>query len=313
MKVFVAGATGVIGRRLVPLLVGAGHEVTGMTRSKANAERLRGSGVTPAVCDALDAEAVATAVTRAEPEVVIHELTDLPPAIDLRKKEVYAATNRLRREGTRNLVRAAGAAGARRVVAQSIAFAYAPTGPATVDEDHPLYLDAPPPWVSAVQAVDELERIVVGEGDRGPEGVVLRYGFFYGPGSAYASDGHFAHEVRRRRLPIVGGGDGVFSLIHVDDAAAATVAALEHGDPGVYNVVDDEPAPMREWVPVYANVLDAKRPLRVPKPVARLVAGEVAVMMATRLRGASNERAKRELGWQPRYSSWRTGFREALG
>lgn len=313
MRVFVAGATGVIGRRLVPRLTEVGHEVTGMMRSEANAERLRAAGAAPVVCDALDAEAVATVVTRAEPEVVIHELTDLPRAIDLRKEDAYAGTNRLRREGTRNLVRAAAAAGARRVVAQSIAFAYAPTGPAIVDEDHPLYLDAPSPWVSAVQAVDELERVVVGEGDRGPEGVVLRYGFFYGPGSAYASDGHFAHEVRRRRLPIVGGGDGVFSLIHVDDAAGATVAALDRGDPGVYNVVDDEPAPMREWVPVYADVLGAKRPLRVPKLVARLAAGEVAVTMATRLRGASNERARRELGWQPRYPSWRTGFREALG
>jgi len=312
MKVFLAGATGVIGRRLVPLLVERGHEVTGMTRSEEKAPALREAGATPAVCDVFDAEAVRAAVARSEAEAVIHQLTDLPQELKPRQLErAYAANDRIRREGTRNLVEAAAAAGARRVVAQSIAFVYAPSGPTVVDEEHPLYEDAPPPFTDSVAAVEELERAVTG--DRRFEGLALRYGFFYGSGSAYAGDGYVAGEVRRRRFPQIGHGDGVFSFIHVDDAAAATVAALEGGDPGIYNVVDDEPAPMREWLPVYADAVGAKRPMRVPKLIARLVAGSYAVMLATELRGASNDRAKRELGWHPRHASWRTGFREALG
>ncbi len=218
----------------------------------------------------------------------------------------------MRREGTRNLVRAAVGAGARRLVAQSIAFVYAPSGPSVVDEEHPLWHGAPRPFGAAVAAVDELERSVLDPGT-GLEGVVLRYGFFYGPGTSYASDGYLAGEVRRRRFPRIGRGAGVFSFIHVDDAASATVAGLDRGSPGAYNVVDDDPAPMSEWLPYYATTLGAKPPLRVPKLVARLVAGAYAVMLATELRGASNARAKRELAWEPRHPSWRAGFRDALG
>lgn len=312
MRVFVAGASGVIGRRLVPLLLEAGHEVTGMTRSEERAARIRSAGADAVVCDVFDAPSLRAAVTDARPDTVVHQLTDLPAALKPRGLEdAYAANDRVRRAGTRNLVDAALAAGARRFVAQSIAFAYAPSGPAVLDESHPLWHEAPAPFAGAVSAVEELERTATTD-DR-LEGIVLRYGFFYGPGSAYAADGYIGGEVRRRRFPLVGRGGGVFSFIHVDDAAGAAVAALDRGAPGVYNVVDDEPAPMREWLPVYAEALGAKPPLRVPKLVARLVGGEYAVMLATELRGASNARAKRELGWEPRYATWRTGFREALG
>ncbi len=242
----------------------------------------------------------------------MHELTDLPPALDPRKMEEQAAGNdRIRTEGTRNLVAAARAAGARRVVAQSIAFAYAPTGDAPKTEDEPLWDDAPWPWSRSIRALHDLEDAVTRTD--GIEGLVLRYGFFYGPGSTYAGDGHLAREVRRRRLPVVGGGTGVFSFIHVDDAAAATVAAIARGAPGVYNVVDDEPAAMREWVPAYAEALGAKPPRRVPAWLARLLAGRYTASMGTQLRGSSNEKAKQALGWQPRHPSWRQGFREALG
>jgi nucleoside-diphosphate-sugar epimerase len=243
---------------------------------------------------------------------MIHELTDLPPGLDPRKAEEQTAGNdRIRKEGTRNLAAAAAAAGVRRMIAQSIAFAYAPAGSPIKEEGDPLFDDAPWPFSRNVEALKELESTVTQT--EGLEGLVLRYGFFYGPGSGYASDGYVADQVRRRRFPLVGEGSGVFSYIHVDDAAAATVAAVERGRPGVYNIVDDDPAPMSEWLPAYAEVLGAKKPHRVPKLVARFVAGRYATMLATELRGAANERAKRELGWSPRYPSWRQGFREALG
>jgi nucleoside-diphosphate-sugar epimerase len=312
MRVFLAGATGVIGRRLLPLLVKGGHQVTAMTRRDERLAGLREAGATPVVCDVFDAEGVRAAMEAAQPEAVLHELTDLPPNIDPRKMEEQAAGNdRIRTEGTRNLIAAAVAAGARRVVAQSIAFAYAPSGAGSKKEDDPLWDDAPWPWSRSVQALHELEdRVTQTEGI---EGTVLRYGFFYGPGSAYAGDGHFAGEVRRRRLPVVGKGTGVFSFIHVDDAAAATVAAMERGAPGIYNVVDDDPAPMRDWVPAYADAVGAKPPRRVPTWLARLIGGRYTAAMATQLRGASNTKAKDELGWQPRHPSWREGFRTALG
>jgi len=312
MRVFLAGATGVIGRRLLPRLLEAGHDVTAITRREDRAAALREAGAVPAVCDVFDTEAVRAAIERASPEVVVHELTDLPPAIDPRKMEEQAAGNdRIRTEGTRNLVAAAVAAGARRMVAQSIAFAYAPTGEGPKREHEALWDDAPWPWSRSVDALHELEDAVTKT--EGIEGLALRYGFFYGPGTSYAPSGFFAREVGRRRFPVVGRGSGVFSFIHVDDAADATVAAVERGAPGIYNVVDDEPAPLREWLPVYADAIGAKRPWRVPRFVARLLAGQYAVSMATELRGASNERAKAELGWAPRYGSWRQGFRETLG
>jgi nucleoside-diphosphate-sugar epimerase len=312
VRVFLAGATGVIGRRLLPRLLEEGHEVTAMTRSEERAAALREAGAVPVVCDVFDAEGVRAAMERAQPEVVVHELTDLPPALEPRKMEEQLAGNdRIRTEGTRNLVAAAVAAGARRMVAQSIAFAYAPTGDRLKTEMDPLWDDAPWPWKRSVQALHDLEEAVTGTD--GLEGLVLRYGFFYGPGSSYASDGFWAREVRRRRFPVVAKGTGTFPFIHVDDAADATVAAVTRGAPGIYNVVDDEPAPLREWLPAYAEAVGAKKPWRVPRFVARLFAGEYATMLATELRGASNERAKAELGWAPRHPSWRQGFREALG
>ena len=310
MRIFVAGATGVIGRRLVPLLVSAGHEVTGMTRSPERAEALRASGAAAVVCDAFDRDGVVAAVAAARPEVVIHQLTDIPPALNMRRYEREMEGNdRLRREGTRNLVDGALAAGSRRVVAQSIAFLYAPSGDAVKTEEAPLYLDAQHGFRRSVEALQELERLVLET--EGIEGVVLRYGFFYGPGTAFAPDGPIAATVRKRGFPIVGDGGGVFSFVHVDDAARATVLAVERGRPGAYNVVDDDPAAVREWLPVYAASLSAKPPRRVPKVVARLAAGAYGVDLMTRFRGASNEKAKRELGWEPEYRTWRTGFYEA--
>lgn len=310
MRVFLAGATGVVGSRLLPRLLEAGHDVTAMTRREDRAGVLRELGAVPAVCDVFDSDALRAAVERSSPEVVVHELTDLPPALDPRKMEQQLAGNdRIRTEGTRNLVAAAVAAGARRMVAQSVAFAYAPTGDSVKREDDPLWDDAAWPWSRSIAALHELEDAVTRT--EGLEGLVLRYGFFYGPGSSYGPSGYFAREVGRRRFPVVGKGSGVFSFIHVDDAADATVAAVERGAPGIYNVTDDEPAPMREWLPVYADAIGAKRPWRVPRFVARLLAGQYAVSLATELRGASNEHAKAELGWAPRYGSWRQGFRAA--
>jgi nucleoside-diphosphate-sugar epimerase len=312
VRVFLAGATGVIGRRLLPRLLEARHDVTAMTRREERAVALREAGAVPAVVDVFDEEAVRTAVERAAPDVLVHELTDLPRALNPRKMEEQLAGNdRIRTEGTRNLVEAAVAAGTPRVVAQSIAFAYPPTGDALKREEDPLWDDAPWPWSRSVAALRELEGDVTNTD--GIDGLVLRYGFFYGPGTPYASRGFWEREVRRRRFPVVGRGDGVFSFIHVDDAADATVAAVERGSPGIYNVVDDEPAPMRDWLPVYAEAIGAKPPRRVPRFVARLLAGPYVVMLGTELRGASNERAKAELGWAPHYASWRQGFREARG
>jgi 2-alkyl-3-oxoalkanoate reductase len=247
----------------------------------------------------------------ARPEVVVNELTDIPKAVNPRKFEEQFATNdRLRREGTRNLMRAAEAVGARRMISQSIAFAYAPADTLR-SEDDPLFDDAPAPWGSSVAAVRALEEATLGS--ESVEGVVLRYGYFYGPGTAYAGDGATARMVRKRAFPLVGGGTAVYSLIHIDDAALATVAALERGAPGVYNVVDDDPAPIREWLPEYAAALEARPPRRVPKFVARIGGGRLGVYMLTGLQGATNDKAKRELGWTPRWPSWRQGFREALG
>jgi nucleoside-diphosphate-sugar epimerase len=310
MRVFLAGATGVIGRRLAPLLIAEGHEVTGMTRSSQRAEALRAMGVQPVIADALDEPAVAAAVRQAAPQAVIHQLTSLPRRIDPRKmRRDFELNDRLRSEGTRILVDAARAAGAGRILAQSIAFAYAPGPPGTLHgESDPLYLDAPEPFRRSARAVDALEGTVTGAG-----GTVLRFGYFYGPGSAISRGGSIAEDVARRRFPVVGRGAGVWSFIHVDDAARATVAALDRGEPGPYNIVDDDPAPVAQWLPALAAELGAAKPLRVPALVARIAAGSYGVATMTRAQGASNEKAKRELGWTPAYPSWREGFRAALG
>jgi nucleoside-diphosphate-sugar epimerase len=310
MRVFLAGATGAIGRRLVPMLLAEGHQVTGMTRSAEKADALRATGAEPVVADALDGAAVEAAVREAQPEAIIHQLTALPQRIDPRKIERdFVLNDRLRSEGTRLLVDAAKAAGARRIVAQSIAFAYAPGAPGALHRERdPLFLDAPQSFRRSALALADLESTVLGA-----SGIVLRYGYFYGPGTSISSGGSMAQDLGRRRLPIVGRGTGVWSFIHIDDAARATVAALAHDGSGVYNIVDDDPAPVAEWIPALAHAVNAPRPWRVPAPIARLVAGGYGVTVMTRGQGASNELAKRELGWQPIYTSWREGFQTALG
>jgi nucleoside-diphosphate-sugar epimerase len=310
MRVFLAGASGVIGRTLVPKLVAAGHELTGTTRSEERAQAIRAAGAHAAVVDVFDADRLREAVARARPEVLIHELTSLPDRLDFRKKGIYEPTNRVRTEGTRILLDAAREADARRFVCQSIAFVYRPEGARVKTEDEPLMEDIPGSFGSGIRALHEMEAMVLGA--EAAEGVVLRYGFFYGPGTYYGDGGTTTADVRRRRMPIVGRGSGVFSFIHVDDAADATVAAVERGAPGVYNVVDDEPAPMSEWLPVFARAAGARRPLRVPAWLARFVGGREVPTFALELRGASNEKAKRELGWRPAHPTWRTGFRDSL-
>ena len=310
MRVFLAGATGAIGAPLLERLLADGHEVIGMTRSPAKVGALRAAGAEPVVADGLDAQAVRDAVVKARADAVIHELTAIPPRLDPRKiVRDFALTDRLRTEGTRNLLAAAQTAAASRFIAQSIAFAYEPGPAGTVHgEQDPLIVSPPPQFERSARAIAELERQTLAA-----EGIVLRYGYFYGPGSSISTRGALAGEVAKRRLPIVGGGSGVWSFVHVRDAAEATVAALTRGEAGAYNVVDDEPASMGTWLPEYATALGAPRPLRVPAWIARFMAAGFVVGTATQLRGASNARAKAELEFSPRYPSWRQGFREALG
>jgi nucleoside-diphosphate-sugar epimerase len=312
MRVFVAGATGVIGRPLIRRLLEAGHEVIGTTRSSDRADGLRELGVTPAVLDARDTAALRSAVIEAAPEAVINQLTNLPNKMNLRRsEETFGATNELRGKAGPALAGAAAEAGVRRLIAQSVCFFYASTGKRAHGEDDPL-LELPPelPAGQGLVALEALERSAVET--PGLEGVVLRYGYFYGPEVEMVPGGFDRNDVRKRRAAIVGKGTGIFSLVHVDDAVAATIAALDRGD-GIYNVCDDDPAPQAEWLPAYAQAIGAKPPRRVPLWLAKLVAGKQAATLATRLEGASNEKAKRELGWQPRYPSWRQGFRGALG
>jgi 2-alkyl-3-oxoalkanoate reductase len=322
MKVFVAGATGVLGRELVPQLVARGHEVVGMTRSASKQDLVRSLGARPVVVDALDPDAVAQAVASAGPEVIVHQLTALSGPMsmrDARHPERSAGaimTNRLRTEATDHLLAAGRAVGARRFVAQSFgAFRFARAGGPVHTEADPIGPDDPPAaalrtlqagYLYLEQAVTTIEW---------GEGLALRYGGFYGPGTGIsrAPDALMAAPVRKRRFPIVGDGGGVLSHIHVEDAAAATAIAVERGRPGVYYVVDDEPAPVWEWLPVLASALGAKPPRRIPRWLGRLAAGEAATAMMTEARGASNEKAKRELGWTPRYASWRQGFAQGLG
>jgi len=304
MRVFVTGATGALGRYLVPGLVAAGHEVTATTRTPGKVAQLRQAGAEPVVVDGLDREGVIAAVKSAAPEVIVHEMTALAGLRSLRNPDkTFAATNELRTRGTDNLLAAAGQAGTRRVIAQGYAGAGPDrrSGPLKTEED-------PPDWRpirSAVQgpaAIAYVEKTVPAEA---PEGLVLRYGGFYGPG---ASD-FLLEMLRKRQVPVIGGGTGVWSFIEITDAAAATIAAVEHGAPGLYNVVDDDPAPVAEWLPYLAKVAGAKPPLRVPAWLGRLLAGEFVVSQMTTSRGFSNEKARKELSWEPRYASWREGFR----
>lgn len=307
MRVFVAGATGAIGRQLVPRLVAAGHEVTGMTRSPEKKALLEDLGAEPVVADALDAEQVAGAVATARPEVIVHELTAIGP-LDLKHFDrAFAATNRLRTEGTDHLLSAGQAVGVKRFVAQSFFAAYTRTGPMVKSEDAEFGVTAPKEMREGVAAIKHVEDAVLGA--TWTEGIVLRYGGFYGPGTSMAPGEDMPEAIRAGKFPVVGGGGGVWSFIHIEDAADATVAAIERGRPGVYNVADDEPAAVRVWLPEYAAMLGGRRPRRVPRWVARLFAGETGVMMMTELRGVSNAKARRELGWQPAHASWRQGLR----
>jgi 2-alkyl-3-oxoalkanoate reductase len=303
MRVFVVGASGAIGTRLVPQLIERDHEVIGTCRSPDKAERLRALGAEPVVLDALDARAVREAVATAEPDAIVHQATALADVrFSKNLDRSFAHTNRLRTEGTDALLAAAREAGVRRFVAQSYAnLRYAPEGGPVKTEDDPLDSTPVPGMRETVAAMRHLDQTVTDAG-----GIALRYGNFYG-----APNDGLLEPVRKRQFPIVGNGGGVASFIHLNDAAAATVLALEHDGPAIYNIVDDEPAPVREWLPVLANTLGAKPPRRFPVWLARLFAGGPGMVMGTEARGASNAKAKRELGWTLRYPSWRQGFAEA--
>jgi nucleoside-diphosphate-sugar epimerase len=300
MRVFVAGATGAIGARLVPQLVERGHEVIGTARTPERARRLENQGAEPVVLDLLDRRAVHAALLAARPDAIVHQATALSGGPDTRHFDrSFAATNRLRTEGTDALLAGAEAAGIRRFVAQSYAgWPSGRSGALVKTEEEPLDPDPLPDMRETLGAIRHLEHRVVGAG-----GLALRYGGFYG-----SLDDVQLEPVRKRKLPVVGDGEGVWSFVHLDDAAGATVLALEHGDPGVYNVVDDDPAPVREWLPALAEAIGAKPPRHVPAWLARTLAGDVGVALMTQVRGASNGKAKRELGWTLRYPSWRQGF-----
>lgn len=309
MRIFVTGATGALGRHLVPGLVAAGHQVTATTRTRGKVAQLREAGAEPVVVDGLDREAVIAAVRGAAPEVVVHEMTALAGMRSFRNPDkAFAATNELRTRGTDNLLAAAAQAGTRRVIAQG----YAGAGPDKPSGGRLKTEEDPPDWrpirtaVRGPAAIRYVEQTVPEEA---PEGIVLRYGSFYGPGS---SD-FLLEMLRKRQVPVIGGGTGVWSFIEITDAAAATLAAVDGGAPGVYNVVDDDPAPVAEWLPYLAEVAGAKPPLRVPAWLGRLLAGEFVVAQMTTSRGFSNEKARKELGFQPRYPSWREGFRAWAG
>ncbi len=310
MRVFVAGATGAIGKQLVPRLVEAGHEVHGMTRSESKQAMLHELGAVPVVADALDPDQVAEAVSRARPDVIVHQLTAIPALLDMRHFDRdFALTNRLRTEGTDYLLSAGQAVGVRRFVAQSHILSYARTGGPVKSEEDPFDRSPAREMRETLAAIRHLEEAVLGA--RWTEGIVLRYGHFYGPGTSLAPGAEQVELVRRRKFPLVGDGGGVWSFIHIADAAEAAEAAVERGSRGVYNVVDDDPAPVAKWLPALAQELGAKKPVRVPRFIGRLFAGEAGVVMMTELRGASNAKAKRELAWRPAHPSWRQGFAAA--
>ncbi len=307
MRILVAGGSGAIGRQLVPRLVAAGHEVWGMTRSESRREMVESMGAGAVVVDALDAERVSVAVAEAQPDAIIHELTSIG-SLDIRNLDLcFAATNRLRTDGTDHLLAAGRAVGVQRFIAQSYAgWPYARIGGALKTEEDPLDQRPPRKMRETLNAIRHLEAAVTGA--EWTEGIVLRYGALYGPGTSLQPGGEQWEQVRKRRFPVVGDGGGVWSFVHVEDAAAATVAALDRGRRGIYNVVDDDPAAVAEWLPALARKIGAPEPWRVPRFIGRLAAGEVGVVMMTEVRGASNAKAKRELGWQPGRPSWREGF-----
>ena len=312
MKILVAGATGAVGRRLVPLLVAGGHRVVATTRTPDKLNNLRSMGAEPVLMDGLDREEVIKAVTSSRPDVIVHQMTALASMRSLKKfDEQFALTNRLRIEGTSHLVAAAELAGTRKFVAQSYAgWRIERDGGRVKTEADPL--DPHPPLVVArtLEAIQMLERIV--STTAGLNGMALRYGSLYGPGTSISADGEIVELIRQRKFPLIGGGAGVWSFIHVDDAARATQLAIERGAPGIYNIVDDEPAEVSEWLPDLARALGAKPPYRLPAWIGRFAIGEAGILMMTGVRGSSNAKAKRAFGWQPEYASWRDGFRRGL-
>jgi 2-alkyl-3-oxoalkanoate reductase len=309
MKIFLAGATGVLGRRLVPVLVRGGHQVIAATRSRDKVEDLRATGAEPVVLDALDRGAVMAAVASTRPDAIIHQMTALPRMPNLKKfDQEFAQTNRLRTEGTEYLLSAAAATGVRRFVAQSYTgWPNARVGGRVKTEDDPLDAHPPKQATLTLAAIKQLEAMVTSAA--GIEGIILRYGSFYGPGTAIMQGSEIVEAVRARKFPIVGGGEGVWSFIHIDDAAEATRIAVERAPAGIYNIVDDDPAEVSVWLPELARTVGAKPPYHVPAWIGRLIIGEAGLLMMTQMRGASNAKVKRALGWQPAHASWRDGFR----
>jgi nucleoside-diphosphate-sugar epimerase len=316
MKVFVAGGSGAIGRHLIPMLVEAGHSVVALVRTPEKGESIRAAGAEPVIGDLLDEGSVRAAVRDAAPETVVHQATALSglSGNPRRFDREFTTTNRLRTEGTDHLLRAAREAGARRLIAQSFGgWPYVREGAPVKTEDDPLDPNPPAAARESLAAIRYMEASVTGA--EGVEGFALRYGGFYGPGTGLArgEESPFVDTIRKRRFPILDGGTGVWSFVQIQDAARATVAAVERGAPGIYNVVDDDPAPVAEWLPALAEALDAKPPRRLPVWLGRIVGGELAVSLMTQVRGASNAKAKRELGWQLEFPSWREGFRTGFG
>jgi 2-alkyl-3-oxoalkanoate reductase len=310
MKIFVAGASGVIGKRLLPKLIEAGHQVTAMSRTAKNAEAIKATGAHFVMGDAFSGGMMNNLLMSAKPDILIHQMTSLPDRIDTSDVATQLAENdRLRVLGTRNIVSAAVAAGCKRVIAQSVAFAYDPSGTGLKAETDLLYGSAPKAFNGMIASVVSLERAVMKEPKL--EGVVLRYGYLYGPETAYAKGGTFAEDVKARKIAIIGDGTGVYSFLHVDDAVAATLLAIQ-GPPGVYNIVDNEPAAIKDWLPYYAQSLQAKEPKTAGKFLASFGAGPYGLYLMLEQKGASNAKAKQQLGFAPKYASWRQGFKEML-
>jgi nucleoside-diphosphate-sugar epimerase len=311
MRIFIAGGGGVVGSRLIGRLVAQGHQVTAGTATNSSHERLRKLGANVLLFNGLDQDAVHRAVAAASPDIVVNQMSALPARLNPRKIEVQlSATNRLRSVGGRNLARAVMDQGVKRFVSQSVAFAYDPDGDGFKTETSPLYSNAPGGFSTVVAAIQQLEGAVLGIPN--VEAVVLRYGYLYGPGTHFdVHSGSIAESFKMRMFPIVGLGNGVFSFVHVDDAVSATCATISSLTTGVYNIVDDDPAPVRDWAPFFAQLVRAAPPYRIPIWVARLLAGEYGVYSMTRMPGASNAKAKQELPWSPRYSTWRIGFAAA--
>ncbi len=308
MKVLIAGAGGAIGLALIEQLVAEDHEVTGLTRSPDRGRAIRAAGAAAILCDVLLEKQLTAAVERTAPEAIIHEVSSLPAGPDAGGGPAqFAPANRLRREGTRNLLSAAKATGAERFLAQSIAFVYAPEGGWVKDEEAPLDLGPASLQREAVEAVADLEHQVLEAG-----GIALRYGYLYGAGTPFGAKGLYAELTRKRQLFVLGAGEGRWSFVQVRDAAAATVLALEHGTTGVYNIVDDEPAAAADWIPVYADALGAKRPRKLPEAIGSRMIGPLLQEALLRQRGASNAKARGELHWIPCSPSWRQGFKAAI-